>query len=44
MSYLRYFVLVAQCGVHHILCCVLFYHMLPVSMDYPFLIASLVFS
>ena len=37
----------AHSGVQHILCCVflrLVYHMLPVSLDCPFLIAHSVFS
>jgi hypothetical protein len=43
MSYLRYLCLLAYSGVQHIvLCCVylgLVYPMLPVSLDFPFLIA-----
>ena len=51
MSYLRYLCLFTFSGVQHILCCVfvfvflhLVYAMLPVSLDYPFLIAPSVFS
>jgi hypothetical protein len=50
MSYLRYLCLFAYIGVQHILCCAfviflrLVYPMLPVSLDYPFLIAPSVFS
>jgi hypothetical protein len=50
MSYLRYLCLFAYIGVQHILCCVfvlflrLVYPMLPVSLDYPFLIVPSVFS
>ena len=49
MSYLRYLCLFAHSGVRLILCCVLFFFvlllsMLPVSLDCPFLIAHLVFS
>ena len=50
MSYLRYLCLLAHSGVQHILRCVfvlfflrLVYHMLPVSLDGPFLIAPSVF-
>jgi hypothetical protein len=49
MSYLRYSCLFAYSGVRHILCYVfvflrLVYHMLPVSLDFLFLIAPSVFS
>jgi hypothetical protein len=49
MSYLRYLYLFAYSGVQHISCCVfvLFFFilsMLPVSLDWPFLIAPSVFS
>ena len=47
MSYLRYLFLLAYSGVQHILCCVFvlfFSSMLPVSLDYPFLIVPFVFS
>jgi len=49
MSCLRYLCLFAHSGVQHILCCVfvllrLVYIMLPVSLDYPFLIAPSVIS
>jgi hypothetical protein len=47
MSYLSYLYLNAYSGVQHILFCGCFclvYHMLPVSLCYLFLIASLVFS
>ena len=47
MSYLRCLYLFAHSGVQHILCCVfipIVYHMLPVSLDWPFLITLLVFS
>ena len=47
MSYLRYLCLLAYSGVQHILCCVFvlfFSSMLPVSLDYPFLIVPSVFS
>jgi len=53
MSYLRYLCLFVDSGVQRILCCVfvLFvfvlcfvYSMLPVSVDYPFLIALSTFS
>jgi hypothetical protein len=52
MSYLRCLCLLAYSGVQHILCCVfvfvfvfrLAYHMLPVSLHCPFLIAPSVFS
>ena len=47
MSYLLYFCLFAYSGIQHILCCIFvwfFFVMLPVSLDCPFLIASLVFS
>ena len=49
MSYLRYLCLFAYSGVQHILCSVfavflrLVYPMLPFSVDYPFLIAPLIF-
>jgi hypothetical protein len=47
MSYLRFLCLLAHSGVQNTLCCVVFcfvflclvYTMLPVSLDYPFLIA-----
>jgi len=49
MSYLWYFCLLGYSDVQHILCCVfvvhgLVYRMLPVSLDFPFLIAPSVFS
>jgi hypothetical protein len=46
MSYLRYLCLFVYNGVQHILCCVfaLFFFILPVSLDCPFLIAPSVFS
>jgi hypothetical protein len=47
MSYLRYSCLFGYSGVQHILCYVflsLVYPMLPVSLDYPFLIAPSVFT
>ena len=53
MSYLRYLCLFSYSGVQHILCSVfvifafvlrLVYQLLPVSLDYPFLIAPSVFS
>ena len=46
MFYLRYFCLFVHCGVQHILCFVfgLFFFVLPVSLDCPFLIAPSVFS
>ena len=46
MSYLRYLCLFAHRGVQHILCCGflrLVYHMLPVSLDCPYLFAPSVF-
>ena len=47
MTFLRYVCLLPHSGVQHILCCVVLllfvlcfvYPMLPVSLDYPFLIA-----
>jgi len=47
MSYLRYLCLFVYSGVQHILCCVFvlfFYVLLPVSVEYQFLITPLVFS
>ena len=47
MLYLRYLCLFAYSGVRHIFCCVLYRMvdpMLPVSLDFPFLIAPSVFS
>jgi hypothetical protein len=51
MSYLRYLCLFTHSGVQYILCCVfclvflrLVYHMLPVSLNCPFVIGPLVFS
>ena len=47
MSYIRHLCLFVHSGVQHILCCVSFrlvYHMLPVSMDCPFLITPSVLS
>ena len=47
MSYLPYLYLFAYSGVQHILCCVfvsLFFILLQVSLDCPFLIAPSVFS
>jgi hypothetical protein len=51
MSYLLYLCLLAHIGVKHILCCVFVffvlcrvYHVLPVSLDCPFLIAPSIFS
>ena len=50
MSYLGYLCMLAHSGVQHILCCVFFfslrivYHMLPVSLNCPFLIAPSVLS
>ena len=46
MSYLRYLCLFMYSGVQHILCCVfvlLFFVMLQVYLDYPFLTAPSVF-
>jgi hypothetical protein len=50
MSYLRYLCLFVYSGVQHIWCCVfcfvfirIVYPMLPVSLDFPFLIAPSVF-
>ena len=44
MSYLRYLCLFAYNGVQQILCCRLAYLMLPFSLNFPFFIASTVFS
>ena len=47
MFYLRDLCLLAHSGVQHILCCVfllLVCRMLPVSLDFSFLVASSVFS
>jgi hypothetical protein len=47
MPYLRYLCLFEYSGVQHTLCCVfiaIVYHMLPVSLDCPFLITPSVFS
>jgi len=50
VSYLRYLCLFAHSGVQHILLCFSFvilrlvYYMLPVSLDFPFLMALSVFS
>ena len=49
MSYLRYLCLFAHSGVQHMLCFSfvilrLVYYMLPVSLDFPFLMAPSVFS
>jgi hypothetical protein len=51
MSYLRYLCLFAYSNAQHILCCVfcliyfcLVYPMLPVSLDFPFLIVASGFS
>ena len=47
MSYLRYLCMFSHIGVQHILCYVflcLVYPMLPVYLDFPFLIAPSVFS
>ena len=49
MFYLRYLCLISNSGVQHIWCCIfaffcrLVYPMLPVSLDYPTLIAPFVF-
>ena len=46
VSYLCYLCLLAGGGIQHMLCCVflrIVYPMLPVSLDFPFLIAPLVF-
>ena len=46
ICYLRYVCLFADSSVQHILCCVfprIVYHMLPVSLDCPLLIAASVF-
>ena len=37
MSYLRYVCLFAHSNVQHILCCLFFFVLLAVSLDYPFL-------
>ena len=47
MSYLHYLCLPAYSGLQHILCCVfilLFFVLLPVSLDCPFVVALSVFS
>jgi hypothetical protein len=47
MSYLRYLCLLPHSGVQTILCCVFvlfFIVLLPVSLDFPFVIAPRVFS
>jgi hypothetical protein len=47
MSYLRYLCLFTHSGVQHLLCCVFvlfFFVLLPVFLDFPFLIACWVCS